>query len=103
MLESSGVLSSVNIDAETAKLLVDNLGDLPIDMWITADEYLPVKYEMDMTNLVQKLVAAVLVEDPEQELVNISQMHLAMTVTEINTIDKIVIPDAALAAAELEL
>ena len=103
VLESSGVLSSVNIDTEIAELLTNNLGDLPIDMWITADEYLPVKYEMDMTDQVQKLVAAVLVEDPEQELVNISQMHLAMTVTEINTIDKIVIPDAALAAAELEL
>ena len=72
-------------------------------MWITADEYLPVKYEMDLTDLVQKLVAASLVDDPEQELVNISQMHLSMTVTEINTIDEITIPDEALAAEELEL
>ncbi len=103
VLESSGVLSSINIDADTATLLVDNMGDLPIDIWITADDCLPVKYEMDLTDLVQKLVAAVLVEDPGQELVNISQMHLSMTVTEINTLDEIVIPEEALAATEIEL
>ena len=56
---STGVLdqfSSLGVDAETAQSMLTDLGDLPISVWVEKESNLPVKYEMDMTAIMQSIM-----------------------------------------------
>ena len=57
---STGALDSLNslgMDTTQVESMFNDLGDLPINLWIDETDLVPVKYEMDMTSLMSKLMA----------------------------------------------
>ncbi|MBE6035507.1 MAG: hypothetical protein E7222_12525 [Clostridiales bacterium] len=77
--------------------LYKDLGDLPASVWIDNESSLPVKYEMDMTGVMQQMFTKV-VESSNQNLPSdfkVDKMFITMTLTNFNNVDKITVPDAA--------
>ena len=49
VLENTGVLEQLDVsDIDEISGFFDDLGDLPISIWIADETYIPMKYEMDM-------------------------------------------------------
>ena len=48
-------LAQYGLTAEEAAAIYQDLGDLPVAIWIDSESKLPVKYEMDMTGLLPNL------------------------------------------------
>ena len=78
------------------------LGDIPISIWVDKEAMMPVRYEMDMTELMQALMtqalAAELGEDADalgEDYLTISKVKVAMTVGGFDSVEAIVIPDEA--------
>ncbi len=80
--------------------LYEDLGDLPIRMWIDADGYV-LKYEMDLTEMMQKMMDKMVemlggtAEDSGISVVNVTAV---MTCGDFNEITSIEIPAEALEA-----
>ena len=110
-VESSGALDSVSsmgISAEEVEAMYADLGDLPISLWIDAEGYV-VKYEMDMSAMMQtimdKAMAAVAEQaggNAEDVSVQISKMLVTMVCSDFNAVEDIEIPAEALEAQVLQ-
>lgn len=100
VIESSGALDSVGVDTETVNALSGELGDMCIDMWIDLETGLCLKYEMDMCDLMQKLFENI---DAEAEGISVDSLLVSMTVTSVDSIESIDIPEEALNAQEFTL
>lgn len=100
VLKSTGVLDDLGDAMDLKKSLEDaaentaGLGDIPISIWIDKEAMLPVRYEMDMTEMMQKLMdqvsTAVSMEYP-----TVSRVKVSMTIGGIDAVDAITIPDEA--------
>lgn len=84
------------------------LGDIPISIWVDKEAMMPVRYEMDMTELMQALMtqalAAELGEDADalgEDYLTISKVRITMTVGGFDSVEAIVIPDEAKNAASM--
>lgn len=63
VLRSTGMLNQLEqmgFDADDLELITDNLGDIPVDLWIDESTLYPVKYEMDMTAVLDALMTAMM-------------------------------------------
>lgn len=96
VLEASGMLDQLedlNLGSSTAML--SELGDLPVSVWIEKDTYYPVRYDMDMSELMQKMFEQM--GGAEMGL-TISDVKVSMVMSQMNEIGDITLPDEAKAA-----
>lgn len=100
VLKNTGVLDDLGDAMDLKKSLEDaaentaGLGDIPISIWIDKEAMLPVRYEMDMTEMMQKLMAQAL-SAVSAEYPMVSQVKVSMTIGGIDTVEAITIPDEA--------
>lgn len=105
LIESSGTLDSLSalgIDASQAEAMFQDLGDLPITLWIDETEYYPVKYEMDMTATINSLMSN-MIESLGEEAAGLTmeytKAHMSMTCSDYNAVSDFSIPDDVKEAA----
>lgn len=102
VLKVSGMLEqleNLGIDAETSAGFYEELGELPITLWIHPVTFLPVKYEMDLTDLIGNLYHKVLgsAADPIADTIGMSIGNAKMSCTFLgfNSVEEISVPDEA--------
>lgn len=100
VLNASGVLDQLTemqlITSDVASMLSD-IGDLPLSIWVSDDSSLPVRYEMDMAEMMQTMMDNMAEETGET--ITIDKASIAMTLSNFNSVEDIVIPDEVLNAA----
>ena len=105
VMDSSGMteqLAAMNLGSEED--LFEDAGDLPISIWIDKEELMPVKYEMDMTALMQGIMERSMaqqmegVEGAEDVKVTVGKVFTSMIITGINNVGTIKVPEEALDA-----
>ena len=100
VLKNTGVLDDLGDAMDLKKSLEDaaentaGLGDIPISIWIDKEAMLPVRYEMDMTEMMQKLMDQVSTA-LSMEYPTVSRVKVSMTIGSIDAVDAITIPDEA--------
>lgn len=101
---SSGALdsfSSLGIDESQLESMMTDLGEIPVTMWIDEATLYPVKYEMDMTAAMDKLMANMLEAMGDQAsglTISIPKLKVAMTCSDFNAATAFEIPEEARAA-----
>lgn len=101
---STGALDSLNslgMDTTQVESMFNDLGDLPINLWIDETDLVPVKYEMDMTSLMSKLMANTLEamgSEAEGVSMEFNKLHVVMTCSDYNSAEEFEIPEEAKAA-----
>lgn len=109
VMEASGAASQLTqygITEEQAADMYKDLGDLPISIWIDKESSLPVKYEMDMTTMMQTImnkVVETLGEAAAGAEITIDKMFISMTLYDFNNVNEITLPEAAKNAQEMPL
>lgn len=97
-------LSSLGMDAGQLETMFTGLGDLPITLWIDEAELYPVKYDMDMTGLMNKLMANAIEamgDEAEGVEMEFGKLHVTMTCSDYNAADEFEIPEEAKTATPL--
>ena len=90
--------ASMGLSEEMLASLYKELKDLPISLWIDAEGYV-LKYEMDMTEMMQKIMAEsmkALGAAEEDILMDIEKTMITMVCSEFNAVGEIEIPEEAL-------
>ena len=100
ILESGALnsLSSLGISEDQMKEMLSGLGDIPVTLWITETDLYPVRYDMDMTGVMDGLMKAVLesLGDQAQGLtMRGHEMTITITCSNINSATDFTIPDEA--------
>ena len=101
---STGALDSLNslgMDTTQVESMFNDLGDLPINLWIDETDLVPVKYEMDMTSLMSKLMANTLEamgSEAEGVSMEFNKLLVVMTCSDYNSAEEFEIPEEAKAA-----
>lgn len=101
---SSGALdsfSSLGIDESQLESMMTDLGEIPVTMWIDEATLYPVKYEMDMTAAMDKLMANMLEAMGDQAsglTISIPKLKVTMTCSNFNAATAFEIPEEAKAA-----
>lgn len=109
VMSASGAADSLaqfGISEEDAAALYQDLGELPIAIWIDNESSLPVKYEMDMTAVMQKLMdnmVKTMGEAASGMEFSVDKMFISMTMSDFNSIEAIEIPEAAKNAQEAQI
>lgn len=100
-LLSSGALDSLGslgLDASQIDGMLDGLGEITAYVWIEEATMYPVKYEMDMTEVMDTLLVnlvAAMGEQAEGMSINIPKMKMIMTCSNFNNATDFTIPDEA--------
>lgn len=109
VMDSSGMteqLAAMNLGGDEE--LFKNAGDLPISIWIDREQLLPVKYEMDMADIMQYIMEKALAQQLEglegtgEMKMTVSKAFVSMTVKNFNSVEDFEIPQEALDAEELD-
>lgn len=101
LMLSSGALDSANqlgMDTSQVDSMLDDLGELTIDLWIDEATLYPVKYEIDMTGAMDTLMTnmiAAMGEQGEGISMSIPKMAVSMTCSNYNGVTEIAIPEEA--------
>lgn len=100
VLESGALdsLSSLGLDTSAMDGMLDDVDGMPITLWIDEESLYPVKYEMDMTSVMDSLMANLLkaMGDQAQGVsMSISKMKLMMTCSDYNEAEDFSIPAEA--------
>ena len=78
--------------------MLDGIGELPINLWIDEATLYPVKYEMDMTEVMNTLMTnmvASMGEQAEGLTMSIPKMVISMTCKNFNAATDFEIPEEA--------
>ncbi len=101
-VESSGSLdslSSLGLDSATISGLYEDLGEVPIYVWLDAETNYPVKYEMEMTAVMQKLMDNIMAAAPEaanaEASISFTKFKMSMTCSNFNEATDFEIPAEA--------
>lgn len=89
-------LSSLNIDSSQLDEMLS--GDIPVTLWISEADLYPVRYEIDMTAVMDGLMQAVvesLGKQTQDLSIHIPKMSLTMTCSNFNSAADFSIPDEA--------
>lgn len=100
-IAGSGLTASAQSMGLTEEMMEDiysELADLPVSLWIDAEGYV-LKYELDMTEMMQKIMnesmkAMGMAE--EDIAVDIEKTTITMVCGDFNTVEEIIIPEAAM-------
>jgi len=99
-------LAQYGLTGDNAAAIYQDLGDLPVAIWIDSESNLPVKYEMDMTSMMQTIMTKIFenmdaaTEDMD---LTVDKMFISMTLYDFNNVGEIEIPEEAKAAPEMDL
>ncbi len=105
VMDTSGMseqMAALNIGSP--ETLFSDAGDMPISIWIDKEQLLPVKYEMDMSVIMQSIMEKALtaqlegLEGADSIKIAVNKVLIAMDVKNYNQIDSIEIPEEALNA-----
>lgn len=100
MLESGALnsMSSLGVDENQMEDMLSDLGDIPVTLWISETDLYPVRYDMDMTAIMDGLIQAVLAnlgEQAEGLTMSIPEMTMTITCSNFNNATEFSIPDEA--------
>lgn len=104
-LISSGALdsfSSLGIDESQLESMMTDLGEIQVTLWIDEESLYPVKYEMDMTAAMDKLMGNMMEAMGDQAAgfsISIPKLYVTMTCSDFNAATEFEIPEEAKAAA----
>ena len=107
-LQEAGALDSLSdlgLSTSDAYGMLDGLGEIVTYVYVDAETYYPVQYEMDMTDVMDALYAAIIEamgEQAEGLSMSVSKMELVMTCSNFNGISDITVPEEALSAAVVQ-
>ncbi len=100
-LMSSGALDSVTslgLDASQVEGMLDGLGEMTEYIWIDEAALYPIKYEVDMTEIMDKLMVNMIeaLGDQAQGMsINVPKMKMSMTCSNYNSATDFTIPEEA--------
>lgn len=103
-LSAAGALdsfTSLGISAEQLEGMMSEAGDMEINLWIDEANLYPVKYEMDMTSVMNALVSAIaesMAEQAEDVSMTIPKMTFSLTCSDYNAAEEFSIPEEAKAS-----
>ena len=100
MLDSGALdsLSSLGMDSSQVSGMLDGLGEITTYVWIDEATLYPVKYEMDMTEVMDKLMSNMIEAMGEQAAgmsMSVPKMKISMTCSNFNGVADITVPDEA--------
>jgi len=100
MLESGALdsVSSLGLSESQLEEMLSGLSDIQVTLWISEDDLYPVRYDMDMTAVMDGLMQAVLAgmgDQAENMTISIPEMTLSMTCSNFNNATEFSIPDEA--------
>lgn len=107
-LSSAGAFdsfSSLGMSESDAYNMLDGMGEVVTYVWIDEATLYPIKYEMDMTEVMDALMSAIiegLGEEAEGISMHIPNMNMTMTCTNFNSAADFTVPEEALSAASAE-
>ena len=90
------MLAGTDLDAST---IYEDLPDITMSIWINAEQY-PVKYEMDMTAMMQGLMDKVMATAQQEQALTVDTMKISMTNKNFNNAADFEIPEEAKNATE---
>ncbi len=106
VLEVSGAMEqfgALGLQEDEIDEVFNDLGELPIKIWLNEENYMPVKYEMDMTELMQQLMNNLLGEENTAAIeVVIDKMQVSLKLYNFDSVDTIELPSEAKDAEYLE-
>lgn len=91
-------LTQLGMTEDEIDAMYKDLGQLPVAVWIDKESSLPVKYEMDMTQIMQQMMTKMLeakAQETQGVTFKVDKMFISMTLSNFNKVDKIEIPEAA--------
>ncbi len=100
-LLSSGALDSVSslgIDSTQLDSMLDGLGDITTYVWVDEATLYPVKYEMDMTDVMNALmtnIVAAMGEQAEGMSMTVPKLSISMTCSNFNNVADFTVPEEA--------
>ena len=101
VMEASGVLEQFEtFGVEGMDEMLSQMGDLPVSIWIDKESGLPVRYEMDMTAMMQNMMDKLIAQDAEaaETAMTVDKCYLSMLCSDYNSVDAIQVPQEALDA-----
>lgn len=109
-IDSLGIMgelgSELGLDAEAvaeAEESLSGIGDIPVSIWIDKEKMLPLRYEMDMTAVMQQIVENAMegaLDTAESgSLISVSEMRVTIALGDFDSVGEIVIPEEAKNAA----
>lgn len=99
-------LEQYGITGDAVTAMYREMGELPVSVWIDKESTLPVKYEMDMTAVMQKMMTSLMESmgaGPGTGGLTVDKMFLSMIVSDFDKVETIVIPEEAKNAEEVSL
>lgn len=108
LIMSTGTLNSLNslsLDESQFETILKDLGEQTITLWIDEAELYPLKYEMDMTSMMNSLMAGLIEaagEEAEGFSIEFPKVNLVMTCSDFNAVSEFEIPEEAKAATPME-
>lgn len=100
-MQDSGALDSVSqlgLDVSQVDSMLDDLGDVTAYVWIDEASLYPVKYEMDMTTVMDTLMKNMLEamgDQAEGVSMSVPEMKVVMTCSNFNSATDFTVPDEA--------
>lgn len=107
VLDTSGMdeqLAGLNLSPEDMASFFEGIGDIPISIWVDKAELIPVKYEMDMTQMMQIMMdnmMSAMGEEAAGVALTVDVMAISMEMSDYNSVENFEIPEAAKNAAEM--
>lgn len=105
VIQASGALDQLEqsgLDASKVGELYSDLSDLYVTLWVDETAMQPVKIEMNLTEMMKSIMDKLGQMDDLTVDMDITAFSLALTITDYNNVDEIIIPKEALSASELE-
>lgn len=104
-MDSFGDMASLGVDDSVVDEMLDELGGMPISIWIDKNTCFPVRYEMDMSKPMDAMLSKMfeaLNETFGEEIsgfyVHVPTLTMVMDCTDINAAEEFEIPAEALAS-----
>lgn len=102
VITSTGVMdqfSGLGLDSATIESMLTDIGDLPVSIWIDQDSGVPVKYDMDMTEMMQTMMTKAMESAGSTDVITVDTVLFSMIIRSIDSIESIEIPQEALDSA----
>ena len=99
VLEASGVLSQMEgLGLGDVTTMFSGLGDLPVSIWVAKETYYPIKYEMDMAEMMQSILENALKQEMGMDVgLTLDKMSVSMVLRDFDQVGEIEIPDGVFA------
>lgn len=106
VMRSSGALDSMGgslgLSGSELESMLSGLGDITVSLWISQEDLFPIRYEMDMTGIMDALVQNIMESAGGAEAglaMRIPKMVIVLTCSNINSATEFTIPDEARSAS----